>query len=119
MVNQSSSLLPARRICCSEGVRTDVPGVSKDGCAAVQPGVPMDARATTGEVCPCRAYPKPFFQSIQDQGCSFPSESGLVDFAIGKQINSGGGQEWGEMKGKCLAHLAKQPYWSCSVLPKE
>jgi len=48
-----------------------------------------------------------------------PLQVCLVDFAISKEIISGGGQEWGEMKGKCLAGLVKQPYRSRSLLPKQ
>lgn len=37
----------------------------------------------------------------------------LVDFAISKQIISGGGLKQGEMRGKCLAGLVKEPRWNC------
>lgn len=37
----------------------------------------------------------------------------LVGFAVGKQIISGGGQNQGGMRGKCLVGVVQQPRWSC------
>lgn len=65
VLGQSSSLLPARRKSCAEGIRM-YPVLVKMDVLWYCLGMPMDAHSTTSEACPCRVYRKPFCHNTQD-----------------------------------------------------
>lgn len=100
-------VLPVRRKCCFEGAHMDT-------------AVLWYCRAACGATSHCWwSFSLQGFSQvlvpvhISENRVVLSLQVCLVDFAISKQIISGGGQKQGEMRGERLAGVVKQPRRNC------
>lgn len=107
------TVLPARRKRCSEAAHRDTAVLCCcPGCLGIHIP-PLQGGISKVEFLLAGLFPSPRANAhYLRTGFTFPSRSVLWVLPISKQIISGGGQKEGEMRGKCLAGLVKEPRWS-------